>query len=238
MSQPDGGVGAVSAVDRLLDVLGTPGDEERRLGVRILKAVGVLAASPLPFVPAAEGDPGGSLTAQSVATTVALAVRPQADVLIVVEIAAAALSAPWLADDAARLQALVAGLRIAGRLLPDGVLDAGRDSGSWGAIAGGVGVAPRDDREEQARIAYIAASLTLAPVPVADNDDAYLAMRSGHAAASALLAVTLASAGFVGDVEAIDSVHERLGVASESGPRRGAVELARAGLELLEKAVR
>lgn len=235
MSHPDGGVGAV---DRLLDELGTPSDDERQLGVRILAAVGVLAARPLPFGPAAEGDPGGSLTAQSVATTVALAVRPRADVLIVVEIAAAALSAPWLADDAARLQALVAGLRIAGRLLPDGLLDAGRDSGSWGAIAAGVGVAPRDDREEQARIAYIAASLALAPVPVADNDEAYLAMRSGHAAASALLAVTLASAGFVGDVEAIDSLHERLGVASASGPRRGAVELARAGLELLEQPVR
>jgi len=235
MSQPDGGVGAV---DRLLVLLGEPGDEERQFGVRILEAVGALAASPMPFAPAAEGDPDGSLTALRVATTVALAVRPQADALIVVEVAAAALGAPWLADDAARLRALVAGLRIASRLLPDGVLDAGRDSGSWGAIAGGVGVAQGGDREEQARIAYIAASLALAPVPVADNDHAYLAMRSGHAAASALLAVTLASAGFVGDVEAIASLHERLGVASESEPRRGAAELARTGLELLEQAVR
>ncbi len=235
MSRPGA---SVAGPDALLAVLDDEKGPDRQSAARILELVVALAAAPAPFIARVEDDPRGSMTAFRIATTAARTLAAHPESLVVVEVAAAVQSAPWITDDASRLEAMVDGLRVAGRLLPGGALDVGRDTGSWGAIAGAVGVGRRARPDLMRQIALIAGSLSLAPVAAGEVDDAYLAVRAGHAAASALLAVTLAEAGFVGDVQAIDELQDRLRVSDQVGEGRNVAELAAHALERMEAAIR
>ena len=163
---------------------------------------------------------------------------PRPEALVAVEIGAAVLAAPWLRDEALRESALVRGLRVAERLLPPGALDLGRDTGTWGAIAGAMAIAVDRARGEIAQIAWTAASLALAPVTVARTDIGYGALRVGHAAASALTAVSLVDSGFVGDPQAIDELRQRLGVEQQPADDHRRDTIARVGLAAMEEAIR
>ena len=204
---------------------------------RILELVAVLSTRGSDTTPDFGPDPGGSLAALQNATTVALAVGPDVGGLVVVEAAAAVLAAPWLADRDARTACLLDALQVAGELLPPGRPEPGRDTGTWGGVAAAIGIGRRDRPDQMRQIACIAASLALAAVPATEGDKAYLAIRSGHAAASAVLAVTLADAGFVGDLQAIDELRKRLGTTAAPPVAGRSAELATRGVKLLEEAV-
>lgn len=221
--------------------LASPGwgeDEGERVEAeRILDLVRRLAAHQAPILPAFEQSGSASLTAMGIGIEVARQLPPRPESLVVVEIGAAVLAAPWLSDERGRRRALALGLRAADQLLPPGDLDVGRDTGTWGAIAGAMAIAADRAPKEIAVIASSAASLVLAPVSVTHADGGYCALRVGHASASALLAVAIVDSGFVGDPQAIDELRDRLGVAGAPAETIRPDRIARIGIRAMEDVI-
>lgn len=212
--------------------LDRPTADERRVGARIVVAVRSLASRD------GVSPARGSTAALRLASAAANQVEPYLAALIAAEVASAAMAAPWLADDGARADATWTALRVVERLVPstdDG--DPGRDAGTWGAIGAAVALDASRGLDRATTVASLAASLVLEPVPRSATGHRYLALRAGHAASIAILAVTLADAGFVDDPQALATLDARLGL----GPRSDAVAvaggLAHRGIELLERAV-
>lgn len=212
--------------------LGSPTAEERDIGGRILAAVRILASR--------EGvaPAHGPTAALRLASAAARHAEPRVAGLTAVEVAAAAMAAPWPPDDDARAVATWTGMRVVERLLPgaaDGEL--GRDTGTWGAIGAAVAIDGLRGLDRAETVASLAAALALEPVAGAGAGHGYLATRAGHAASVALLAVALADAGLVDDPLALATLDGRLGL----GPRGEAVvrggRLARLAVELLERSV-
>lgn len=218
-----------------------PDANERMVSGRILAVVQALADRANRRELAPRSDPGGSSTALRMGIAAGRALGPEASIALnAVEVAAAALAAPWLRSSSARERAVAVGLNAVGRLLPPGGGDAGRDVGTWGCIGGAIGLdfadRPPDRREA---VVTVAASLALAKVDRISSGEGYAAVRAGHGAASALLAVIFVDAGLTGDPEAIGTLRERLGVASaEAGSHRADGNLAQEALVLLELALR
>lgn len=228
---------AAGTVASLMAAVGEPSEEERAVSRRILEAVRNLAASAGDARKQLESDPSGSSTALHLATSAARALGPlpRTAALVTVEVASSVLGAPWIASESVCERAIAKGLSLAGRVVPHEDGDAGRDVGTWGGIAGAVAIDPYGTSERWAVVASIAASLALAPVSLASSGHDYAALRAGHGAASAVVAVLLADAGFVGDPEAVETLRERLGAAQWPEPSRYDGWLAREGLELLER---
>lgn len=222
--------------------LASPGwreDEGERVEAeRILDLVQRLAAHRAPFLPAFEQAGSASFAAMGIGIEVARQLPPRPESLVVVEVGAAVLAAPWLSENRVRQRALALGLRAADRLLPPGDLDVGRDTGTWGAIAGAMAIAADRAPKEIAVIASSAASLALAPAGVTQADVEYRALRVGHASASALLAAMLVDAGFVSDRQAIDELRDRLGIAGAPAETDRPDPIARIGMRAMEEAVR
>lgn len=211
---------------------------ERPHAARILDLMRRLGARQSPILPRFDEEASAhSLAALSIGTVVAQQLPARPEALLVAEIGAAVLAAPWLSDEFAQEAALERGLGVADRLLPVGP-ELGRDTGTWGAIAGAVAVASDRAPEEIAQIACAAASLALAPVVVSQADIGYSALRVGHAAASALIAVSLVDAGFVSDSQAIDELRSRLGVDHEPASDRDREAMARVALKAMAEAMR
>ena len=214
-------------------------EPEHAQATRILDLVRRLAARQAPVLPAFEQPGSASVVAMSIGADVAQQLAPRRpETLVVVEIAAAVLAAPWLSGQHDQESALVRGLRVADRLLPRDDLDMGRDTGTWGAIAGAMGIAADRARDGIATVACSAASLALTPVTSSHLDVSYCALRVGHASASALLAVSLADAGFVADPQAIDELHDRLGVVPAAAQEERADRIARVAVRAMEVTVR
>jgi len=222
--------------------LASPGwgedESEGSEAARILDLVQRLAAHQAPILPAFERSGSVSLVAMGIGIDVARQLPQRVEALVVVEIGATVLAAPWLSDARARERALARGLRAADRLLPPGDLDVGRDTGTWGAIAGATAIAAGRAPEEIGSIVSSAASLALAPASVTQADVEYCALRVGHASASALLAAVLVDSGFVGDPQAIDELRDRLGIPGAPAETGRPDPIARIGTGAMEEALR
>lgn len=215
------------------------GEDESEGGgaARILDLVQRLAAHQAPILPTFAHSGSASLVAMGLGIDVARQLPLRAEALVVVEIGAAVLAAPWLSDERARERTLAVGLHAADRLLPPGDLDIGRDTGTWGAIAGATAISAGRAPREIASIVSSAASLALAPVSVTQADVEYCALRVGHASASALLATSLVDSGMVGDPQAIDELRDRLGIAGAPAEMVRPDPIARIGIRAMEEAL-
>ncbi len=219
---------AGSRTSAALEGLTRPTPESAAIGARILSAVRLLIGPVQPEE--------GSTQAMRLAMAAARRIEPGVPGVIALEVASAAMAAPWLSEEQ-EARAVWIGLALAGRLVPGSLLDASRDTGTWGAIGGAVGIDTARGLGRGATVANLAASLALEAVTLRTDDlPGYVAIRAGHAASVAILAVMLADAGFVADPEAIGTLDGRLNLGA---PLRVPDEgwLADAAIDSLEASI-
>lgn len=212
--------------------LGPSTEDEQGVGERILVAVRSRAAR------GGTRPMHGPSAALRIATAAAREVELQVPALLGVEIAAAVIAAPWLTDDRDGAATTWRAMRIAERLLPEAEVDPGRASGSWGAVAAAAAIDGSRNPHRPGTVADLAAALALESVAAAGSAGGYLALRAGHAASTAILAILLADAGFVGDPASITTLRQRLAVGPEPESVPQAGHLARAAADLLERSQR